>query len=492
MGVCASLSASIVCKDKLWGMLVLHHYMPRHVSADLRVACEAFAQMFSLQIEAKSQAEDSVLRIEARRIREEMVSRFTGVSDIGQVLTAAELLLYVGASGAAVYVDGRLSVIGETPATADIIALVDWLNGLNRPMFATEQLSVEYPPATHYAMIASGLLAVGVSREPHDYILWFRPDVARTVRWAGDPSKPVKVDRHGARLTPRGSFAVWREEKKMQSAPWSEVDLEAAEALRVVLLESILKSVDMAQRERAFAETRAMAEELERRVVKRTEQLHALASELEAVEDRERRQIARDLHDDLGQTLAAARIRLAGLCSDKRTDVRKLANEVDTLIDRANMSTRSLAAQLAPAVLYELGLVPALDSLGDEIRRIFGLKVTVIDDGLPKPLSQEARSILYRAVRELLINVAKHAHTDTASVESERDGERIIVQISDGGAGFDPAAAPGRGLGLFSVRERLFLIGGTTEVNSTPGKGTVVLLSAPLATAASVPANGDL
>ena len=487
MGVCASLSASIVCQDKLWGLLVLHHYMPRHVSADLRVACEAFAQMFSLQIEAKSQAEVSVLRIEARRIREELVARFTGVTDIGHVLATPELLRYVGASGAAVYVDGRLSLVGETPGADDIISLVNWLNGLNVPVFATEQLSIDYPPAANNALIASGLLAVGVSREPHDYILWFRPDIARTVRWAGDPSKPVKVDRHGARLTPRGSFAVWMEEKKLQSASWSDVDLEAAEALRVVLLESILKSVDMAQRERAFAETRAMAEELERRVEKRTEQLHALASELEAVEDRERRQIARDLHDDLGQTLAAARIRLAGLCNDKHSDVRKLANEVDALIERANASTRSLATQLSPAVLYELGLSPALDSLGEEIGRVYGLKVAVSDDGSPKPLSQEARSILYRAIRELLINVAKHARTDTATVESERDGARIVVQVSDGGAGFDPATAPGRGLGLLSVRERLFLIGGTTEVHSTPGKGTVVQLSAPLASDAALP-----
>ena len=104
-------------------------------------------------------------------------------------------------------------------------------------MFATEHLSAEYPPARAFAAVASGMLAVGLSRVPRDYVLWFRPEIGRTVRWAGDPSKPIKVDRHGARLTPRGSFAEWLEVTKLQSAPWSEVDLEAAEALRVVLLE---------------------------------------------------------------------------------------------------------------------------------------------------------------------------------------------------------------------------------------------------------------
>ncbi len=480
MGVGASLSASIVCQDQLWGLLVLHHYAPRHASADLRVACEAFAQMFSLQVEARAQAEISVLRIEARRIREEMVARFTGSSDIGQSLASPDLLRYAGASGAVVHLDGRTHFVGATPAAAAIFALVGWLNGLNRTLFATDRLSAEYPPAANYSRIASGLLALGVSREPRDYVLWFRPDIGPTVRWAGDPSKPVKVDRHGVRLTPRGSFAVWLEEKRMQSAPWSDVDLEACEALRVVLLESILKSVGIAQRERALEEATAMADELERRVVKRTEQLHALASELEAVEDRERRQIARDLHDDLGQTLAAARIRLAGLCNDKRAEVRRLAGEVDALIDKANSSTRSLATQLAPAVLYELGLIPALASLGEEIGRTFGLQVRVSDDGREKPLSQEARSILYRAVRELLINVAKHAATDTATVESHRRDGRIVVHVTDEGAGFDPATTSGRSLGLFSVRERLLMIGGLAEVNSAPGQGTVVMLSAPL------------
>lgn len=482
MGVSASLSASIVCQDRLWGMLVLHHYTPRHASADLRVACEAFAQMFSLHIEARAHAETQALRIEARRSREFMITRFSGIDTLAEVLATPELLSYLGATGAAVYLDGRLARIGETPEEVDIMALVSWLNSLNEPVFATEQLSAHYPAAAGFSRTGSGLLALGISREPRDYVLWFRPDVGRTVRWAGEPAKQVKVDRHGVRLTPRGSFAEWLEEKKMQSHVWSDVDLEAAHALRVVLLESILKSVDMAQRERAFAETRAMAEELESRVKKRTEQLHALASELEAVEDRERRQIARDLHDDLGQTLAAARIRLASLCNDKRADVRKLAQEIDMLVDKANQSTRSLAAQLAPAVLYELGLIPALDSLGEEISRTYGLKVAVTDDGQAKPLSQEARSILYRAVRELLINVAKHARTDAASVDTRVESGRIVVDVADGGAGFDPSAPPHTGLGLFSVRERLFLIGGTADVRSAPGTGTIVTLGAPLAT----------
>ena len=483
MGVCASLSASIVCQDRLWGMLVLHHYSPRHVPADLRIACETFAQILSMHVESKMQAETAVLRSDARRIREELVVRLTGAGDIGGVLASGDLLRYLGATGAVVHLEGRLHRVGETPAPEDIMALIEWLNGIKLPLFETEHLSSVFGPASRYAPIASGLLAAGLSREPRDYVLWFRPEIGRTVRWAGDPSKPTKTDRHGARLTPRGSFAEWQEVTRMQSAPWSEVDLEAAEALRVVFLESVLESVDLLRRERAFEAAQAMAEELEMRVAQRTDQLRALAADLEAAEERERRQIAHDLHDDLGQTLAAARIRLSGLYDDAHAEVRSVAVAVGDLIDRANSSIRSLAAQLAPDVLHELGLAPAIDWLGEEIERTFGLSVTTFDDGQSKPLAHASRSMLYRAVRELLINVAKHAGTDSAIVEIERRGAEIVVSVSDGGVGFDlesPGAGAQRGLGLISIRERLSLIGGGLELRSAPGTGTVAILTAAL------------
>jgi light-regulated signal transduction histidine kinase (bacteriophytochrome) len=473
MGVSASLSASIVIGDQLWGMLVMHHYTPRRLSADVRNACETFAQIFSLHVDAKSQAEVSAQRLQTRRELELRLGGIGDARDIGAIIERWDLPRYLGAAGAVVYLDGRQHRIGKTPASVDVDALLRWLNGINRPLFASAQLSAQYPPAAAFAELASGLVAVRLSREPLDYVLWFRPEFGRTVRWAGDPSSSVKVGPLGQRLTPRGSFAEWLEVTRMQSQPWSEVDLEAAEALRVALLEWVLRGSELALRE-----------QLELRVRQRTEQLRKLASDLEAVEERERRQIARDLHDDLAQVLAAARIRLAGLCDSDRTEVRATAHAVGALIDRASDSIRSLAAQLAPAMLHELGLIPALEWLGEEIERTFGLRVITTDDAHPKPLSHEARDILFRAVRELLINVAKHAHTDAAQVESHLQDAHIVIRVSDAGVGFDPAAieqSSQRGLGLISVRERLSLIGGVAQLLSTPGAGTVALLSAPLA-----------
>ncbi|MDE2371119.1 MAG: PAS domain-containing protein [Burkholderiales bacterium] len=253
---------------------------------------------------------------------------------------------------------------------------------------------------------------------------------------------------------------------------------------RITLTNSVL--YDISELHAARRDLRELAARLEERVEQRTHELRLLAAELDAAQTRERQQIARDLHDDLGQTLAAARIHLGELKERVDGESRHKALRVDELIEGATRATRSLAAQLTPPMLDDLGLAAALEWLGEEIERNFGLEVSVVDDGQDKPLSPEARSILYRATRELLINAAKHSGTHQAEVEVERRNHEIVVRVADGGAGFDAkrlTAAKGQGMGLLSVRERLSFIGGSVALRSIPGEGTVVTLTAPLASA---------
>jgi PAS domain S-box-containing protein len=250
------------------------------------------------------------------------------------------------------------------------------------------------------------------------------------------------------------------------------------------IVEGVVASfVDVTQLRAAIDRVTELNRTLEERVAQRTEQLRRLGGDLAAVEERERRQIARDLHDDIAQTLAAASIRLAGLQSMDDPEVRSIAGTVDGLIRAADQATRSLAAHLAPPALVEIGLVAALGVLCRELAEVYGLAVAVEDDGAPKPLSQEARAILYRAVRELLINVVKHARAGRAGVTCRRAGNDIVLKVADSGVGFDTGAVAARsapGLGLPGIRERIMYIGGELELRTSPGAGTEAAITAPL------------
>lgn len=225
------------------------------------------------------------------------------------------------------------------------------------------------------------------------------------------------------------------------------------------------------------------------------EQARHITAELENVEIRERQQIARDLHDDLSQTLTAALIRLSALQRHADPDVARRAGELADLLGRANNSTRSLAEQLSPPVLYELGLVPALEWLAQQLEKDYGLQVQIADDGRPKPLSVEASSIVFRCVRELLINVSKHAQTQAARVElGVEDGRDLVIHVLDAGRGIDPSAAmhyggPGR-LGLRAVKERLGHLGGEFRIAALPAGGSDASLRLPLQRGDATPAGG--
>lgn len=213
-------------------------------------------------------------------------------------------------------------------------------------------------------------------------------------------------------------------------------------------------------------------------------QLRIMASELVLAEERERRQLAGDLHDDIGQLLALAQIRLGVL--DRQAKDSPLAEPVAKLrdvVERASQAARSLTFQLCPPALYDLGFVPAAEWLAEDIQQRYGLRVELIDDGADKPLDERLRIVLFRCLREVLINAAKHAGVDAATVRISRAGDWVRVEAIDAGVGFDPQAVrsgAGRSYGLFSVEERLGYLGGRFAVCSSPGSGTTVTLEAPL------------
>jgi PAS domain S-box-containing protein len=216
------------------------------------------------------------------------------------------------------------------------------------------------------------------------------------------------------------------------------------------------------------------------------EKLRSLASELSSTEERERRRLATYLHDTIGQTLAFCKMKIRLLQrSLPQEDVEPKLQEIRELVEQSITDTRSLTYELSPPVLYELSFVAAMEWLVNQLAQRHQLIITLEDDKGPKQFSDELRVFLFHAVREILINVAKHAEARRVAVSLHNTGAKVKVVVQDDGVGFrfpvgELAASLTGGFGLFNVRERLRHFGGDFEIESTPGKGTRVSLIAPM------------
>jgi len=220
-------------------------------------------------------------------------------------------------------------------------------------------------------------------------------------------------------------------------------------------------------------------------LMEQQQRLRALGAELSVAEQRERRRIAALLHDDVIQSLALARIQLgAAAQSPSPADSAKVVDESRKIIEQAIDNLRSLTYQLSPPILHELGLEAALDWLADQFASQYKFQCRFEDDEQPKSVDENMQSLLFAGVRELLLNVVKHARPTQAIVRAQKDGSTIRISVEDDGAGFDTARvvrADGTGgFGLFNLRERLNYLGGRCEIQSEPGRGTKVVLIVPL------------
>ena len=226
----------------------------------------------------------------------------------------------------------------------------------------------------------------------------------------------------------------------------------------------------------------------EQSLIKHQKQLRKLSSALVQTEERERRRISTAIHDGIGQTLAASKIKLGAIRSSlPPSELIGQIDEVRDLISSAIQETRTLTFELSLPVLYEIGLKPALEWMTEQFYRKFGLRVMIDGDGGGGYLNIPDRVFLFQAIRELCFNVVKHARATWAKVSIHGEGNTGIIRcdVVDDGVGFDvkkhtQTVDAEIGFGLFSIREQLRQRGGSLTLETNPGSGTRVVLRLPL------------
>ena len=270
MGVGASMSISIVVDGELWGLIACHHYAPRTLNMALRVAAEMFGEFFSLHLGALIQRRRLDMASLARAKLDQLLKRSNEL-DVESFLrdSVTDFAGLVPADGFGLFVDGQWTGQGATPAPSDIPLLANFVSSVAEGrVWATHSLAAQFPEAERYYQVAAGLLAVPLSQLPRDYLFFFRKELVQTLDWAGDPNKSYEKGPLGDRLTPRKSFAIWKESVHRQSQPWTEQDREIAEAARMALVEIVLRHSELLAEARAKADVRQrmLNEELNHRV----------------------------------------------------------------------------------------------------------------------------------------------------------------------------------------------------------------------------------
>ena len=216
-------------------------------------------------------------------------------------------------------------------------------------------------------------------------------------------------------------------------------------------------------------------------VLKARGALEQLSARLVDAQEMERRTISRELHDQVGQTLNAVLVEAANLAkriqADDAVSLRYLDN-IRKFADSSVNSIRDIALLLRPSMLDDLGLIPALEWQAREVSRRSGIKVEVTAENVSDSLPDEMRTCIYRVVQEALHNVFRHSAAKSAVVTVRQDDSSLFLSVEDDGCGFDPEKT--RGLGMLGMEERVRQLGGQFEVQSAPGKGTVLRVTLPI------------
>jgi light-regulated signal transduction histidine kinase (bacteriophytochrome) len=248
MGVAASFSISLLSQGKLWGLIACHHQTAKFIPYEIRNICEFLGQVMSLEIVSKEANELLAYKMSLQLVESQLINALGQADNITDALVKDpdNLLRLVNATGAVVYTEGNLVTLGKVPNQEFLTDLIFWLDDkFQQSLFVTNTLPKVYPPAIAHKDLASGLLALSITKVQKNYVLWFRPEVLQYVNWAGNPEPPRQLAEDGTiTIYPRQSFELWQETVCCQSQPWMPWEIEGVMELRSAVVGIVLQKMN--------------------------------------------------------------------------------------------------------------------------------------------------------------------------------------------------------------------------------------------------------
>lgn len=507
MGVEATMSVSLIRDGRLWGLIACHHYSPRFVTYDIRTACELLGQFMSLSLAAAEDRELADYRKAMTRTVGEMMTNVERTEDITDALLKSQpnLLSLLAADGVAVLSGNRITRLGQTPSEDVIRQLSQWASeNVTESVFATDQLDSIFGSAI-LGGIASGVLVVSLSARPAHQLFWFRPEQVRRVDWAGDPRKSiVSGPNQEPRLSPRGSFALWKETVRGRSEPWLPIELEGAQRLRDALTSLLLQRTEKIAASnfdlRLASAEKEKALETERAARAESERLHRMKDEFVATLSHELRT---PLNAILGWTQVLAHKSgvtpdISGGLEVIERNARSQAQMIEDLLDVSRIIAGKLNLDLQdthlPAIIERAieTVSLAAHSKGVRIETIIDPMPDIQTTGDPQRLQQIAWNLLSNAVKFT-------PRGGKVQVVLERVASHVEFTVSDNGKGIKSEFLPyvfdrfrqeesssarsstGLGLGLSIVRNLVELHGGNVRAFSRgENQGAQFVVALPL------------
>ena len=489
MGVKATMVMTLLKNGQLWGLIsCMNHAAPMHVPYESRMACEFLAHMVSLLMAAKQDVETYEQRLRTDATLDHLIEQVARAKDIGKGLMCGNpnLLAAVPAGGAALLSGGRVVSAGITPPETQIRELGGWLSSREEAVFATDRLGELYEPGTAFRTTGSGVLAARLARSSSEFVMWFRPELAETVHWAGDPHKPVEISRTDmeTRLSPRTSFAIWKEDVRGRSAPWQDYEVEAARSFRHALMEIVI--------ERA-----AELERINRELEKSNEELDSFAY----VASHDLKEPLRGIHNYSAMLRRSAGEKLSDEETARLETVLRLTQRMDDLIEGLLQYARVGRTEFS---LQSVDLNDVVRASLDLLRlRIDQPGVEIAAATLPSVTGDGIR--LREVFCNLIANALKYNDNPEKRVEiGYRDGSPPVFHVRDNGIGITPEHLEdifqifrrlhsrdeyggGTGAGLTIARRTVERHGGRMWVESTPGKGSTFYFTLMAAATSAAP-----